>query len=184
VFGNRLVSVSYSSLAAKHRLRSWLDVLALSVGHPDQNWTAHALGRRGRNTAHAMVGPLDHRAKQWLEDLVDLYDRGMREPLPMPVKTACAYAEAAQQSSRGGTANALDKARKEWETDRFSPYGIRGEDADPSHVQVYGEGAPLDCLLTQPRADEQWNSEPHRLGRLAVRLWEPLLDGAEKVGHL
>ena len=45
VFGNRLVSVSYSSLAAKHRLRSWVDLLALSAGHPDENWTAHALGR-------------------------------------------------------------------------------------------------------------------------------------------
>jgi exodeoxyribonuclease V gamma subunit len=184
IWGNRLVTASYSSLAAKHRLRSWLDVLALSVGHPDQNWTAHALGRRGRNTAHAMIGPLDNRAEQWLRDLVDLYDRGMREPLPMPVKTACAYAEAAQQSQRGGSVNALDRARKEWETDRFSPYGIKGEDADPSHVQVYGERAPVECLLTSPRADEQWSTEPHRLGQLAVRLWEPLLGGAEKVGHL
>ena len=184
VFGNRLVSVSYSSLAAKHRLRSWVDVLALSVGHPDQNWTGHALGRRGRNTAHAMVGPLDHRAEQWLRDLVDLYDRGMREPLPLPVKTACAYAETAQQSQRGGTLNPVEAARKQWETDRFSPYGIKGEDADPAHVQVYGEGAPVTCLLTSPRPDEQWNAEPHRLGQLAVRLWEPLLGGAEKVGHL
>jgi exodeoxyribonuclease V gamma subunit len=157
-------------------------VLALSVGHPDQSWTAHALGRRGRNTAHALVGPLDHRAEQWLRDLVDLYDRGMREPLPLPVKTACAYAEAASQQR--GTTSPLDRARKEWETDRFSPYGIKGEDADPAHVQVYGEGAPVQCLLTPPRPDEQWNTEPHRLGRLAVRLWEPLLSGAERVGHL
>ncbi|CAN5676803.1 exodeoxyribonuclease V subunit gamma [soil metagenome] len=182
VFGHKLVSVSYSSLAAKHRLRSWLDVLALSAGHPDQNWTAHALGRRGRNTAHALIGPLDHRADQWLRDLVDLYDRGRREPLPMPVKTACAYAEATLQ--RGGSMSPLDRARKEWETDRFSPYGIKGEEADPAHVQVYGEGAPIDCLLTTPRDDEQWNAEPYRLGQLALRLWLPLLDGVERVGHL
>jgi exodeoxyribonuclease V gamma subunit len=107
----------------------------------------------------------------------------MREPLPLPVKTACAYAEAVHQQ-RGGTLSPLERARKEWETDRFSPYGIRGEDADPAHLQVYGENAPIQCLLTQPRPDEQWNTEQHRLGRLAVRLWEPLLSGAEKVGHL
>jgi exodeoxyribonuclease V gamma subunit len=156
----------------------------LSVGDPDHSWTAHALGRRGRNTAHATVGPLDQRAEQWLRDLVDLYDRGMCEPLPMPVKTACAYAEAAHLQQRSGNGSPLDKARREWETDRFSPHGIRGEDADAAHVQVYGEDAPIECLLTPPRADEQWNAEPHRLGRLAVRLWQPLLDGAERFGHL
>jgi exodeoxyribonuclease V gamma subunit len=51
-------------------------------------------------------------------------------------------------------------------------------------VQVFGEAAPLDCLLTPPRPDESWNDEPHRLGRYAWRLWQPLLDGAEKVGPL
>ncbi|HYO39782.1 MAG TPA: exodeoxyribonuclease V subunit gamma [Nocardioidaceae bacterium] len=182
VWGNRLVMASYSSLAPKHRLRCWVDVLALSVGHPDQNWTGHALGRRGQNTAHALVGPLDHRAEQWLRDLVDLYDRGMREPLPLPVKTACAYAEAARQQR--GRISPIERATREWETDRFSPHGIKGEDADAAHVQVFGEGAPIQSLLTPPRVDEQWNTEPHRLGRLAVRLWEPLLSGAEKVGHL
>ncbi|QNN55135.1 exodeoxyribonuclease V subunit gamma [Nocardioides mesophilus] len=184
VFGNRLVHVSYSSLAAKHRLRSWVDLLALSVGHPDHSWTAHTLGRGKAATAQALAGPLDHRAEQWLRELVDLYDRGMREPLPLPVKTACAYAEEAVRSRRGGSSSPLWKARREWETDRYSATGIPGEDADPSHVQVFGEHAPLECLLTEPRADEQWNGEQHRLGQLALRLWGPLLDGAEKVSHL
>ena len=184
VFGNRLVTASYSSLAAKHRLRSWVDVLALSLGHPDESWVAHAIGRRSKNTAHAQIGPLDHRAGQWLRELVDLYDRGMREPLPLPVKSACAYAEAVQQSQRGGRVDPLEKARREWETDRYSRYGIQGEDADAAHVQVFGQAAPLACLLTSPRDDEQWNAEKHRFGQLAVRLWQPLLDGVERVGHL
>ncbi len=184
VFGNRLVTVSYSSLAAKHRLRSWVDLLALSAGRPDESWTAHALGRGKAATAHASAGPLDHRAEQWLRDLVDIYDRGMREPLPLPVKTACAYAEETQQRGRGGRSDPLWKARRAWETDPYSPTGIPGEDADPAHVQAFGEHAPLECLLTEPRPDEQWNTERHRLGQYAVRLWQPLLDGAEKVDHL
>ncbi len=184
VWGNKLVTVSYSRLAAKHRLRSWLDLLALSVAHPDQSWTAHAVGRSGRTAAHALAGPLDHRAEEWLRELVDLYDRGMREPLPMPPKTACAYAEETHRLQRSGNGDPVAKARREWETDRFSATGIPGEDADPSHVQAWGEHAPLECLLSTPRADEQWNAEPHRLGRLALRLWGPLLDGAERVSHL
>jgi exodeoxyribonuclease V gamma subunit len=184
VFGNRLVTVTYSRLAAKHRLRSWIDLLALSAGLPDESWTAHALGRGRAGTARALAGPLDHRAVDLLRDLVDIYDRGMREPLPLPVKTACAYAEASHQQRRGASSDPRWKAAREWETDRFSPTGIPGEDADLAHVQVFGHAAPFSCLLQPPREDEHFNDEPHRLGQYAWRLWQPLLDGAERVGPL
>ncbi len=184
IFGNRLVTVTYSRLAAKHRLRSWIDLLALSAGHPDESWTAHALGRGKAGTTRAMAGPLDHRAEAWLRDLVDIYDRGMREPLPLPTKTACAYAEASFVKRRGAHIDPLWKAKREWETDRFSPTGIPGEDADLAHVQVFGQAAPLEVLTAPPRPDESWNDEPHRLGQYAWRVWQPLLDGAESVGAL
>jgi exodeoxyribonuclease V gamma subunit len=179
VWGNRLVTVTYARLAAKHRLASWINLLALSAGHPDQSWTARAVGRGSTAPAVAEAGPLDHRALTWLRALVEIYDRGQREPLPLPMKTACAYAEALR---KGGDADW--KARREWETEPFSPAGITGEDADPAHVQAFGANAPFACLTTTPRPDEDWNSEPHRLGRYAVRLWGPLLDGAEQVTHL
>ena len=73
---------------------------------------------------------------------------------------------------------------REWETDRFSPFGIKGEDADPSHVQAFGEGAVFEVLTAPPRDDESWSNESHRLGQYAVRLWSPLLGGAERVGIL
>jgi exodeoxyribonuclease V gamma subunit len=179
VWGNRLVTVSYSRLAAKHRLASWLNLLALSAGHPDENWTAHAIGRAKAAPQVAEAGPLDHHAEQWLREIVDLYDRGMREPLPMPVKSACAWAEE-RLRGRGDEW----KARREWETDTFSGTGIPGEDADPAHVQVWGEHAPYDVLTAPARDDERWSNAPHRLGQLALRLWGPLVDGAERVTHL
>ncbi len=179
VWGNRHVTVTYSRLAAKHRLASWLDLLALSAGHPDESWTAHALGRGRSATTVAEAGPLDHRAGQWLRDLVDLYDRGMREPLPLPVKTACAWAE---ERLRGSGQEW--RAKRDWETDRFSPTGIPGENADAAHVQVYGVDAAFDVLTGPPRDDEQWSNAPHRLGQYALRLWGPLLDGGERVTHL
>jgi exodeoxyribonuclease V gamma subunit len=184
VFGNKIVTVTYSNLAAKHRIRSWIDLLALSVGHPDEHWTAHAVGKARAGATRALAGPLDHRALGWLRDLVDIYDRGMCEPLPIPVKTACAYAEASADRRRGREIDPVEKASKAWQTDRFSAYGIPGEDADVSHVQVFGESAPIDVLLAEPRSDESWNGERHRLGQYAWRLWEPLLTGAEQVGPL
>ena len=45
VYGNRIVSLGYSRLKPKQRLRAWIDLLALSAGHPDEHWTAHAVGR-------------------------------------------------------------------------------------------------------------------------------------------
>jgi exodeoxyribonuclease V gamma subunit len=182
-YGNRLVSVTYSSLAARHRLASWIDLVAISAAFPDHNWTAHALGKGKGSTSHAMAGPLDDRALGWLRDLVDIYDRGMREPLPLPVKTACAYAEACVARDRTGRDDTRFKANMRWETPRFTESPIPGEDADPAHVQVFGAHAPIDVLMTEPRPDEQWNSEPHRLGQYAWRLWQPLLEGAEQVGH-
>ncbi|HJR40260.1 MAG TPA: exodeoxyribonuclease V subunit gamma [Nocardioidaceae bacterium] len=184
IFGNKIVTVTYSNLAAKHRLKSWIDLLALSAGHPDEHWTAHAVGKSRAGATRALAGPLDHRAHAWLRDLVDIYDRGMREPLPLPVKTACAYAEASADRRRGRDIDPVEKAAKSWQTDKFSPTGIPGEDADASHVRVFGESAALESLLAAPRADERWNDEPHRLGQYAWRLWEPLLGGAEKVGPL
>ena len=184
IFGNRIVTVTYSRLAAKHRLRSWIDLLALSAGHPDESWTAHAVGRARAGATRALAGPLDHHALSWLNDLVDIYDRGMCEPLPLPVKTACAYAEESDKVRKGASGDPLFKAGKEWETDKFSPQGIPGEDADPAHVRAFGDRAPLGCLLADPRTDENWNDQTHRLGQYAVRLWQPLLEGAEKVGPL
>ncbi len=179
LWGNRLVHVFYSRLAAKHRLASWVDLLALSVGQPDESWTAHTIGRGNAAPAVATVGPLDHRAEGWLRELVDLYDRGMREPLPLPVKTACAYAE---ETLKGGGSEW--KARREWQTDPFSPLGIPGEDADPAHVRAFGKDAPFEVLTSPARDDERWSSESHRLGQLSLRLWGPLLSGAERVGML
>ncbi|HET7387300.1 MAG TPA: exodeoxyribonuclease V subunit gamma [Nocardioidaceae bacterium] len=185
LFGNRLVQVRYSRLAAGHRLRAWIDLLALSAAHPDSSWTAHTIGRAKAGAARALAGPLDHRAVEWLRALVDLYDRGLCEPLPLPVKTACAYAEAAFRARHGEPqVDPVREATRAWSTDRFSPAGIPGEDADPAHVRVYGEHAELSCLTGPPRPDEQWNDQRTRLGQYAWHVWGPLLEGAEVVGPL
>lgn len=172
VYGTRVVSLGYSRLNARQRLHAWVDLLALSASYPDQHWTAHAIGRAKAGPTRALSGPLDHRAVDWLRDLVDLRDRGLCAPLPVPVKTGAAWAEAHARALMGQDTPPYAAASREWETDPFNQFGIQGEDADGYHQRVYGARASLDVLVDAG------------LGDLAWRIWEPLLSGAERVGPL
>ncbi|MEO5664641.1 MAG: exodeoxyribonuclease V subunit gamma, partial [Nocardioides sp.] len=94
IFGNSLVAVSFSNLGAKHRLAAWLNALALAAGRPDENWTAHTIGKHRSGGQVAMIRPMaEHDARAWLRDLVALHEAGLREPLPLPIKTSLAWAE-------------------------------------------------------------------------------------------
>lgn len=172
-------SVSFSSIGAKHRLAGWVRLVALSAAHPDQPWRAVTVGRArgtGRVVQHtAFDGPAGARleaARAVLADLVDLRRRGLRDVLPLPCATAEAWASARR---RGRSPEAA--ARKEWETG----YRFPKEDRDRSHQRAFGGVISLEQVLAmRPREDEcgeGWAmDEPTRLGRLARRLWDPLLD--------
>ena len=172
IFGDKIVSLGYSRLKAPQRLRSWVDLLAVSASRPDEHVTAHAVGKDRAGPKRALAGPLDHRAAEWLRGLVDLYDLGQRQPLALPVATACAWAEAHVRELMGDDRDPREAATKEWTTDRNNSFGIKGEDADASHVRVWGEDAPIDVLLDAGLADHAW------------RVWEPLLTGGERVAPL
>ncbi|KRA38861.1 MULTISPECIES: exodeoxyribonuclease V subunit gamma [unclassified Nocardioides] len=172
VHGNQVVSLSYSRLKPKQRLSSWLDVLALSASHPDENWTAHAIARSKAGPQRALVGPLDHRALEWLTSIVELHDQGLTRPLPLPLATANAWAEAQAKSLRGMDIDPVEAAARSWVTDPWNDWGIKGEDDDPSHRRIYGPDAPIDVLVDAGLTTWAW------------QLWEPLLAGAERVGVL
>jgi exodeoxyribonuclease V gamma subunit len=185
VFGGDLVTVTYSSLGAKQRFAAWVDLLALSVADPDRMWRSHALGKQRSGAQRALAGPLDNHAAAWLADVVDVWLRGQREPLPIPPKTTLAYAEETARLRRGADARPDERAAAAWRTDPFNQWGIRGEDADAWHVRAFGADAAYDVLVGVPRDDERWDAEErHRLGQYAWRLWGPLLTGAELVRAL
>ena len=100
-----------------------------------------------------------------LAALVDLHDRGLREPLPLFCKTSAAYA--------GNRADPVAGARKEW----VSEWSFPREDAEREHVIAFGGVLALeDLLLLPPGPGEEWEPlEESRLGQLAHRLWDPLL---------
>lgn len=172
VRGDLVVRCVFSRLAAKHRLRAWVQLLALAAADPGRQLGAVTIGRGQGNRASAalslLTSPEPHEARRLLDQLVGLRDHALREPLPMPVATTCAYARA----RHGGDeeVEALDAARKEWRQ------GFEAEDRH--HVLVWGDDATLADLQGTPTPAEQqwWPEDRTRLGVLARRLWEPLLE--------
>jgi exodeoxyribonuclease V gamma subunit len=159
-----IVSVTYSSLSARHRARAW--VLALALAAAEGGGRAVTVGRMGnRARTSTLTAPPDPFAA--LADLVDLYQRGMCEPLPLAVKSSWAYAV----GRLGGNSveQALESARTEWDRKQG------GERDDRHHAHLWGDGASLDRLLSAvPGEDEEWAGETTRFGALACRLWAPV----------
>lgn len=172
VRGDVVVRCVFSKLAAKHRLRAWIQLLALAADGRAGVRGAVTIGR-GKSTRPSaalslLTAPEPEEARRLLDQLVALRDQALREPLPMPVATTCAYART--RAGGDGEVEALDSARKEWK-DSF-------ESQDAQHVLVWGEDATLtDVQGTPSPAEQQWWPEDRtRLGVLARRLWEPLLE--------
>jgi exodeoxyribonuclease V gamma subunit len=161
IHGTTLVTVEYSKLGPKHRLRAWARLLALTVTRPDTRWQAVTLGRaRNGGTARAALRPLGlEEARAALAELVALHREGLREPLPLTAPCGLAYAKARRTGA--GVRDAEAAAGAEW---RFAA-------ADESVIAVLGAGAAFDALLRQREPGGE-----SRFGALAERVWRPLLD--------
>ena len=181
VSGDLLLTVTYSSVAPKHRLATWVRFLALSAAHPARRFQAATVGRRRlggpkrASVTTARVAPFGDGgaglALHHLATLVDLYDRGLREPLPLYCATSAAWAQAIATGK-----DPEDLAAGVWE----SAYKFDGEGKDLEHQLVLGGVRPFaDLLDAKPAEGEDgdgWDSaEPTRFGRYALRLWEGLL---------
>jgi exodeoxyribonuclease V gamma subunit len=166
VHGDHMVEVTYSKLGAKQLLAAWIRLLVLAAGVPGHRWSAVCIGRakRGGNTVTRVFDPPADPAGL-IGDLVDIYDAGRAEPLPLPVKTSYAWAEARFIGDDPQRA-----AGYRWHSNRFP-----GEDQDFAYVRVWGPHAPLTTLLSPPRPGEEMTGENTRLGAFAARLWLPML---------
>jgi exodeoxyribonuclease V gamma subunit len=183
VCGDTVRAVSYSRVRPRDRLRAWVRLLALTAARPERAFESVVIGRaragvRGVGVTVSRIPPLagdpDARRQAALEQLgvlLDLYDRGMREPLPLACETSAAYAQAVLSGE-----DAVAAARGAWET----VFRFEKEDRQPEHVLAYGDALPLARLLAvRPRDDESgpgWAAEEGtRFGRYALRLWRGLL---------
>ena len=96
MFGDRLVSVTYSKLGGRHLLMSWIPLLALLAHDPSRDWSAVCIGRakKGTTPQYGVLRRPAGSSVELLADLVAMYDEGRREPLPLPTKTSFAWADA------------------------------------------------------------------------------------------
>lgn len=175
VRGDALLTTTYATLSARHRLHAWVQLVALSAAHPGRPWQAVTVGRERAGAVRSLLGPLaPGTATKVLEQLVSLYREGLRAPLPLPVKTAAEYSLRRDRNSSVHAARIA--ADKKWTRDRFP-----GEQDDAENVLVHGAGASLSALtahLPQPgEGGPDWpDDETDRFGLLARRVWQPLLD--------
>ncbi len=186
VCGETIRAISYSRVRPRDRLRAWVRLLALTAARPERPFESVVIGRARvgayrADVTVARVPPLGDdavgrrdAALAQLAILIDLYERGMREPLPLACDASAAYAQAVVTGHDGEAA-----ADNAW----TSTFEYPKEDSQPEHVLVYGGEIPLaELMATGPRADEHWDSdEPTRFGRYARRLWAGLL-GREVIG--
>ncbi len=167
VYGERLVSVTYSKLDGKHLLESWIPLLALIAHDPARDWSAVCIGRRKKGTGPRVEGlgrPHDD-AAAILRDLVAIYDAGRREPIPLPIKTSYAWAAARHCGD---------------DPEREAEYRWKWEDEEPAHVRAWGKKARLADLMRPLRPGEECDGEDNRLGAYAARLWLPMLRAERK----
>jgi exodeoxyribonuclease V gamma subunit len=172
VHDDRIVRVEYSRLGAKHRVRAWVQLLALVAGRPGRDWRAATVGRGSDGPAMAALAPpAPEDALAALTTLVGLYRRGLCEPLPLAPKTSCVYAERRRAGSP--PAGAVAKAAGQWRRSLNDGREI-GDFDDAEHRRVWGD-ARLADLLEPSRPGEPFADEPHRFGQLARQVWDPLL---------
>ena len=165
ISGDVLLASTYSRVSAKHRLAAWVRLLAVAASHPERELSAVTVGRAGGgdDVRVAVVGPLADDPVQraaiattQLTALIDLYDRGMREPLPLFCATSAAYAAAAVAGLEPHRA-----AEQEWHSD----WRFEREDTELEHQLVLGGVWTFDELLElAPRSDEDgdgWASAEH-----------------------
>ena len=124
----------------------------------------YGAGRRTAVTVVRLPRLAPELALQHLAALVELFDAGLREPLPIACKTSAAYARGAPQRRRSGQGRHGASGRADVE--------LPGEDEDLEHQLVFGGILPFERAARRgPRFDAY-----------ARRLWDDVLDW-EQVEH-
>ena len=167
VAGGVLRAVSYSRVAARARIGAWVRLAALSAAYPERTFEAVIVGRTQGGVRKVTLPPLAAAAaREELAILADLYDRGMREPLPIGCDSSFAWAAAARDRQ-----DPVEAARRKWE----SAFKYDGEDKRPENQLAFDGVLTFAALLARPPAEDWGTGEASRFGQLSRRLWDRLL---------
>jgi exodeoxyribonuclease V gamma subunit len=169
VCGSTIRAISYSRVRPRERVRAWVRLLALSAARPGEAYEALVIGRarrdvRGAGVTVVRIAPLPPReVDEHLATIIDLHDRGMREPLPLASETSAAYAQAGERAAAAAWSSGYATYDK--------------EDRQPEHVMAFGgEISFHELLAARPHPDEAWHPDEYtRFGQYARRLWDAIL---------
>jgi exodeoxyribonuclease V gamma subunit len=192
IVGSALWTIRFARVSPADRLASWVRLLAVTAADPERLETAVTVGRGRRGSdagaTVATIGPLPAAsAQQFARDelaaLVTLFDRGMREPLPLYPETSAAYAAyVAEPTPSAGTREARAReARRRAVVERWQGrFRVPGENAAAEHLLALGGQRSFnDMWSVPPLADESgdgWAEQaPSRFARYARRWWDVLL---------
>jgi exodeoxyribonuclease V gamma subunit len=154
---NALLRWRPSGTKPKDLLSIWVEHLALlcmrsqgdASGYPGESLYVGYIAK-GEKVEQKWFGPVGDPAAV-LRDLLDLYRKGLCEPIPFFEKTSFAFAEAKWKHRAKSTDEdeavwkAREAARKEWETLEYST--VDGEGDDPWNRLAFGKvrPSPLDA---------------------------------------
>lgn len=142
VRGAQLGVITYSRTAPRHRLATWVRLLAMAVARPAESagLSATIIGRPLKNRYRPTVTELTlpESPAAVLQVLLDLHDRGMRSPLPMATATGEVYAAARaagrdHEAARDGAAVEFASFAGE-STDRYLRMAFPGGFAELSTI--------------------------------------------------
>jgi exodeoxyribonuclease V gamma subunit len=187
--GDTLARVGFSRLGPRQRVGGWARLLVLTATFPERRFSTVSVGRTPKGVSPrpsmsiarascpsglSSAAEREGWAREELGKLVDLFDRGLREPLPLYCQTSAELASAPHESSRR-------RAEKAWTSGFDDPR----EDKEEEHVRVLrAERSFAELLAEPPREDEDWygGQFDSRLECYAHRLWDGLL-AAETVSR-
>jgi exodeoxyribonuclease V gamma subunit len=166
--GARVCRIDVSKVKPKHKLQLWVRYLAATAQEPASEISGVLVGRKDNTEAvRYEIAPLAElptedtaqppadRARALLGELVALYRRGHREPLPLFPSASSKYAD---QLPKKGHDAAMADAEKSyghpWRPER-----------DPYHRQAFGDAELSE--LPQP-------ADGLDFAELACAVWEPL----------
>ncbi|MCP4869149.1 MAG: exodeoxyribonuclease V subunit gamma [Proteobacteria bacterium] len=182
IWGDLLLDFQFGKEAAKRLIGPWLELLAWQVTDPEAGRAILVLGdeEKGQPTVGmiGMAAPAD--PKERLEELVALYRRGCREPLPLFESSSLEFAKASKLSATAledgvvegdealvaAVGKGLKAARKKW----FPGFkGVGGDLSDPHVARVFEGQMPLE--------DSDQEPVPVSLdfARVALTVWAPML---------
>ena len=152
--------VTYSRAKPEHRVAAWLDLVALAATDPDTTWRSVAIGRKEQGPSGTRIvelfpadDPLD--AARGLEVAVDLYRRGMTEPIPLFARLSEAVADHRHRPT-------------DWRD-----FDGRGDGDDDHNAFVYGR-YDFDELMALEATDADPAGSGPRVERYAASLWETI----------